>query len=30
METVTGQLDYSIFVKCPKCGNSFDILLEDN
>lgn len=23
------QLDYSLYVKCPDCGDSFDLLYED-
>ena len=28
--TVKGQLDYMVYVKCPNCGESFDILAEDD
>ncbi len=24
------QLDYSLYVKCPACGDCFDLLSEDN
>lgn len=30
MKSIKGQLDYAVYVKCPKCGHSFDILSEDD
>ena len=29
MSKVKGQLSYEIYVKCPNCGDVFDIIAED-